>query len=147
MFEASNFELQAYLDRSKRSDNFLLQEEADILDIEAKVRLSAGKHRWLAGLGLRQAKDHASAGLLFAFIPASRAQRWASVFVQDEIDVTSRLSLTLGMRMARNPYTGWEALPSTRVGYSLDADSLLWATLSRAVRSPARDFDGSANHS
>ena len=71
-----------------------------------------------------------------------RGSRWHSAgpASSSRTRSSSRFVLTLGLRMERNPYTGWEALPNARIGYSLAPDSLLWATLSRAVRSPAR-FD------
>jgi iron complex outermembrane receptor protein len=138
--EVSNVDVQTYFDRTTRSDNFLLQDAADVFDIETKYRHTIGNHQWLAGWGARRAKDHAEPGLIFAFMPADKRQRWLSVFAQDEIALTRKLDLTLGLRLERNPYTGWEALPNARLGYSMDADTLLWSALSRAVRSPAR-FD------
>lgn len=138
--ETSNFDVQAYFDSTKRTDRFLLQEDAEIFDVEAKYRQTIGSHRWLAGLGYRRAQDRSEPGLLFAFFPAEQQQSWYSAFVQDEVTVTDRLALTLGLRMERNPYSGWEALPSVRLGYALKANSYVWTALSRAVRSPAR-FD------
>jgi iron complex outermembrane receptor protein len=138
--DESDFDVQTYFDSTTRADNYLLQDAADIVDLEAKYRRTIGSHRWLTGLGMRRAKDHAAPGLIFAFIPATRQQHWSSVFAQDEIDLNDKLALTLGLRMERNPYSGWEALPNARLGYSPDADTLIWGALSRAVRSPAR-FD------
>ena len=136
----SNFDVQAYYDRTRRTDRFLLQEDAQIFDIEGKYRRTIGSHRWLAGLGYRRAQDRSEPGLIFAFFPADKRLDWYSAFLQDEVTVTGGLGLTLGMRMERNPYSGWEALPSVRVGYTLKQDGFVWAALSRAVRSPAR-FD------
>lgn len=137
---ASNFDLQAYYDNTKRTDRFLLQEDAEIFDVEAKYRHMIGSHRWLAGLGYRRAQDRSEPGLLFAFVPPEQEQSWYSAFVQDEVTLTDELGLTVGLRMERNPYSGWEALPSVRLGYALTENSYLWTALSRAVRSPAR-FD------
>ena len=138
--EVTDFDVQGYFDSTTRSDNFLLQDAADIYDVETKFRHVQGVHRWLGGLGLRHARDRADPGLFFSFFPTNRRQNWTSVFVQDEIDLTGRLALTLGLRMERNPYSGWESLPNARLGYSPDSNTLFWAALSRAVRSPSR-FD------
>ena len=135
-----DFDLQAYYDSTSRKDNFLLQEEAQIADVEAKYRQTIGSHRLLAGAGYRRVQDRSEPGALFAFFPAEQKQNWYSGFAQDEIAVTEDLTLTLGLRMEHNPYTGWEALPSVRVGYKPAPDSLVWGALSRAVRSPSR-FD------
>ena len=138
--DASNVELQAYYDDTSRKDNFLLQEDAKIFDVEAKYRQTTGAHQWLAGAGYRWAQDRSEPGLIFAFFPSERTQSWYSAFVQDEITLTAPLTLTLGMRMEHNPYSGWEALPSVRLGYRVGQESLVWGALSRAVRSPSR-FD------
>jgi iron complex outermembrane receptor protein len=138
--DTSNFDLQAYVDSTTRHDNFLLQDKAQIFDVEAKYRQTAGSHRWLAGLGYRRTQDRSEPGLIFAFFPAEQRQGWYSAFLQDEMTLTDRAALTLGLRMERNPYTGWEALPSARLAYKVGPESLLWGALSRAVRSPSR-FD------
>lgn len=134
----SNMDVRLYHDRTDRTDRFLLQEEAELFDAEAKFRARVGDHRWMAGAGYRRAHDRAEPGLLFAFLPPARRLNWVSAFVQDEIALSERTTLTLGNRFERNPYTGWETLPSVRVGHRLDDRWLLWGALSRAVRSPAR---------
>jgi iron complex outermembrane receptor protein len=136
----SEVQLQAYLDRSERTDRFLLQEQADILDAEARFLHTRGRHRWLAGLGYRRAKERSEPGLLFAFFPAEQQLEWISVFAQDEFRAADDLALTAGLRLERNGYSGWEALPSARLGWTLPGGGLAWAALSRAVRSPSR-FD------
>jgi iron complex outermembrane receptor protein len=138
--ENRDFELQAYYDDSNRHDNFLLQEDAQIFDFEAKYRQTMGGHRWLAGMGYRRTQDRSEPGLLFAFLPAEQRRGWYSAFLQDEVTLTDAMTLTLGMRMEHNPYTGWESLPSARVGYKVAPESMIWGALSRAVRSPSR-FD------
>ena len=136
----ASVDVKAYADRMKRKDAFLLQEEAEVFDLEAKYRRTLGRHRWLLGAGYRQARDRSAPGLLFALVPPQREQEWHSAFLQDEIALSERLALTLGARVERNPYSGWEMLPSIRLGHALKPDAFVWAALSRAVRSPAR-FD------
>lgn len=63
---------------------------------------------------------------------------WTSVFVQDEVGIGRDVQMTLGTRFERNPYTGWEVLPSARLGRSVTPQHFVWTSLSRAVRSPAR---------
>jgi iron complex outermembrane recepter protein len=138
--DTSNFDIQAYYDSTKRTDNFLLQEDAKIYDVEAKYRQTIGSHRLLTGAGYRRTQDSSAPGLIFVFLPAEQQQNWYNTFVQDEVTVTEEIALTVGLRMEHNPYTGWEALPSVRLGYKLGPDTLLWGALSRAVRSPSR-FD------
>jgi iron complex outermembrane receptor protein len=134
----ADFDLQAYYDRADRTDNFLLQERAEVLDLEAKGRLALGAHRWLVGGNYRRGKDRSDPGMFFAFVPPSRSQSWYSVFLQDELRLARDLELTLGARVEHNPYTGWETLPSVKLGWSASPRDFVWASVARAVRSPAR---------
>ena len=136
--EDANVDVQAYYDRTARTDNFLLQERAELFDVEAKLRFVAGPHRGLVGGNFRRGTDHSDPGVYFAFLPPDQSQRWYSLFAQDEIRLASSLQLTLGVRFEHNPYTGWETLPSARLGWSLSPQDLVWTSLSSAVRSPAR---------
>jgi len=138
--ERIDFDVQAYYDRADRTDRFILQERAQLADVEGKLRFASGHHQVLLGAGYRHGKDESDPGVLFAFVPPSRNESWASLFAQDEIAVTPELQLTLGTRFERNPYTGWESLPNARLAWNLSSRELLWAGVSRAVRSPAR-FD------
>jgi len=70
---------------------------------------------------------------------ASRKQYLFSAFWQDEIAlVENRLSLTLGSKGEHNVYTGFEFEPSARLAWTPNARSTVWASLARAVRTPAR---------
>ncbi|MDT3680500.1 MAG: TonB-dependent receptor [Burkholderiaceae bacterium] len=136
--DATELDVRGYVDHSSREDRFLLQDDATLFDVDAKLRHVAGRHRWLAGVGYRHGRDNAEPGLVFAFLPAQRSQAWYSTFVQDEISLFRSLALTLGLRFEHNPYSGWESLPSVRLAYTVAERALVWGALSRAVRSPAR---------
>jgi iron complex outermembrane receptor protein len=136
--DSTDFDLQTYYDRTERVDNFLLQERAQLFDLEAKGRHVAGVHRWLVGGNYRHGRDAFDPGVYFAFVPPRVSQSWYSLFAQDELRVASNLQLTLGLRFEHNPYTAWESLPSARLGWSATPQDLFWTSVSRAVRSPAR---------
>jgi iron complex outermembrane receptor protein len=136
--DGGDVEARASVDHTRRDDRFLLQEHADIADLEVKRRLAAGRHQWVFGASLRHASDTSEPGDLFAFIPADRSLNWYAAFAQDQWRLADALELTLGLRLEHNPYSGLESLPSLRVGWNATPRDLLWASLSRAVRSPAR---------
>ena len=52
--------------------------------------------------------------------------------------MSANVSLTLGARIERNDYTGYEFLPSARLAWKLAPDHLLWTAASRTVRAPSR---------
>jgi iron complex outermembrane receptor protein len=142
----SDFQLQAYYDRSERSDFAGFQGDVDTYDIEFKHGIPLGAHKVLWGGGYRHAKDNIPATLatnpLFSFViefvPPARTLTWQNVFVQDEIRLTDKLDLTIGLKLESNDYTGWEKLPSVRLAWKPQDNQLFWGAASRAVRAPAR---------
>jgi len=85
---------------------------------------------------------------VLAFLPASSNLTLANLFLQDSIALDDRLQLTLGGKLERNNYTGYEFQPNARLGWKLREHALLWSAVSRAVRTPSRldrDFFAPAN--
>ena len=136
--DGSNLEVQSYYEKVDREDNVLLSEKGEIADLQFKHALPWGSHRITWGGGYRYSRDHSAPGLFFAFVPANENLAWYNVFGQAELHVTEKFEVTLGLREEHNDYTGWETLPNIRAGYKLTPDQLLWASVSRAVRAPAR---------
>jgi len=137
----SDFRLQAYYDRSDREDRTGFQGDVGTLDIEFQHGIPIGNHRVLWGGGYRRAHDTVPdtlPPLVIRFIPPSRTLTWENVFVQDQIKLTDKLELTLGVKLESNDYTGWETLPSARLGWKPTQNQLVWGAVSRAVRAPAR---------
>jgi iron complex outermembrane receptor protein len=141
----SSFALQAYYDHTERDDPFTFGDKIDLFDVEFQHAFAAApEHRVLWGGGYRYAYDdtlthfNAQNPLPIVFMPASRSLDWGNVFVQDEIALRPEVNLTLGLKAETNVYTHVEYLPSARLAWNLEAEKLLWAEISRAVRAPAR---------
>jgi iron complex outermembrane receptor protein len=142
----SDFQLQAYYDRSERSDFAGFQGDVDTYDIEFKHGIPLGAHKVLWGGGYRHARDDIPTGLpldpafsfFIQFVPPARTLTWQNVFVQDEIRLADNLDLTVGLKLESNDYTGWEKLPSVRLAWKPQNNQLVWGAASRAVRAPAR---------
>ena len=133
-------QFQAYFDQTEREIPGTFTERLDTFDLEFQHSFRAGKGHYLTwGGGYRSARDRVtnSAGGL-AFLPANVTQDWSNLFIQDEIELGERLRFTAGIKAARNPYTGWELLPSARLAWKPDPSQTVWTALSRAVRAPAR---------
>ncbi|MGH8665321.1 MAG: TonB-dependent receptor plug domain-containing protein, partial [Burkholderiales bacterium] len=135
----SSVDIQAYVDRTKRTVRPTFAETLDIFDVKFQHTLAAaGGHEWAWGAQYRYARDRVENSAIVAFLPAHVNQSWTSLFAQDAIALTDTLKLTLGARVERNDYTGVELLPNARLAWSLSEHHLLWSALSRAVRSPSR---------
>jgi iron complex outermembrane receptor protein len=136
----SDFTAQIYVDRTHRNIPGTFAEDVDIYDADFQhhVRV-AGRHDIVWGFGYRVDHDDVGTSALLAFLPAHVSQQWFSAFVQDEIPLASnRLHLTLGTKIEHNDYTGLEAEPGGRLGWTLSERQMLWGAMSRAVRTPSR---------
>lgn len=137
--ESANTTLQMYYDRSDR-DNIVAVEERDTLDIDFKNQLLLAKrHDVVWGAGYRWSSDDLEGSVTTEFYPKSRTDELWSTFVQDDINVVSDLAwITLGTKLEHNDYTGVEVQPSIRFRLQPDPKQVIWAAVSRAVRTPSR---------
>lgn len=138
--ETSQWSVQGYLDVVDRLDPVVIDDRMTISALELTRETALGDHRLAWGVGYRHARDESSAGLLARLIPAERTLEWAHAYVQDQIALSARLTVELGLRLDSNSYTGVETLPTARFAWRGENHTLVWGALSRAVRSPAR-FD------
>lgn len=136
----SKIHFQAYYDRTLRKVPPTFSDEMDIFDVQFQHTLKPmGSHALVWGANYRYSKDEFSNDSpVFGFLPEKVNQSWLSLFGQDEIALAKNLHLTLGARLERNVYTGYEFLPDARLAWQVATDHLLWTAASRAVRAPSR---------
>ncbi len=134
----SNLSLQGYLDYTYRNQPAAFKENLTTADIEVKHdwKLS-DKHNFTWGGGYRAGFDRLENDGV-AFMPASKNLNWGNVFAQDEIMLTEKLRMILGMKLEHNNYTGLEYLPNARLAWKFADNQLLWTSASRSVHAPSR---------
>ena len=135
----SEFMLQTYYDRTIRNVT-VFEEDRQAWDIEAQQRFSLfGRHDVIVGLGYRLMDDSTDGSFDVSLDPEDRTTDVFNAFVQDKITlVADRLWLTLGSKFEHNDYTGSEVQPSGRLTWLPEEHQTLWASVSRAVRTPSR---------
>jgi iron complex outermembrane receptor protein len=151
--DRSDLSLQLYYDRTHLSDPIpafvagsltlapagVLVDDLDTydLDFQHHFRL-ADWNNIVWGLGYRfmHEADQNAPGI--AFLPPTLDHHLFSGFVQDEITLRENLFLTLGTKLEHNDYTGLEVEPSARLQWNVTPRQMLWAAVSRAVRTPSR---------
>jgi iron complex outermembrane receptor protein len=69
-------------------------------------------------------------------VPANQTLNIADIFVQDTISLPYKVKLTLGFKLEDEPYAGLQPMPNIRIAWKPIDSTLLWAAVSRAVRSP-----------
>jgi iron complex outermembrane receptor protein len=135
--DGSNLQLLAYYDNAQRFTNNNLGFWVNTYDIELQHNFRMGGWNdvvWGAGERSIVYNVNNIAGL--QIVPAHRTLNLANVFVQDTISLMPRLKLTLGVKLEDEPYAGVQLMPSARLAWKATDKLLLWAAVSRAVRSP-----------
>jgi iron complex outermembrane receptor protein len=131
--------LDAYWDYTQRSQPNAFAERLHTLSVELQHALQAGpRYRVVYGAGYRVAFDHVENGPAFGFLPGALTLYWGHLFMQNDFALTEALRLTAGLRLENNNYTGVEYLPTLRLAYRPAPTYTLWASASRAVRTPSR---------
>lgn len=135
--------LQLYWDVTSRNLH-TFAERRDKIDVEYTRQLHLNeRHEIIWGLGYRINMETVSNTEAVAISEPSETDQIFSLFIQDEIKVSEKLKFILGSKFEHNIYTGFEFQPNARLSYQLDEDNLVWAAVSRAVRTPSRlEVDG-----
>jgi iron complex outermembrane receptor protein len=151
--DESDMSLQAYYDHTHLLDPVpasvagtitlapagTLTDDLDTFDVDFQHRFHLlGWNNIIWGLGYRftHEVDKNAPGL--AFLPSTLDHNLFSGFLQDEIKLRENLFLTLGTKLEHNDYTGFEVEPSARLQWNVTPKQMLWAAVSRAVRTPSR---------
>lgn len=151
--DTSDLSLQSYIDRTYISNPAgpfvlnglqlagagLLQDNLTTYDMDFQHRFRIGAANGIVwGWGFRYTHDVVSNAPAIAFLPPTLDRDLYSLFAQDEIALRPDLSLTVGSKLERNNYTGFEVEPNVRLSWLLNSDQALWTAISRAVRTPSR---------
>ena len=139
-------QVQAYYDDTRRTVARVFDEVQRTYDIETQQNLALGARQQLVwGAGFRQTIDdyaspaaNLSSPFVTFFRPANRSMLQGDVFAQDTIALSGSLKLIAGLKLEDDPYVAVEPLPSVRLSWKIDNQSLLWAAISRAIRAPSR---------
>jgi iron complex outermembrane receptor protein len=144
----SDMSLQLYYDRTHLSLPKLanairpagvLKDDLDTYDIDFQHRFRLNERNQIVwGLGYRYTHNVFDSAPTVALDPEHLDQDLYSAFIQDEIKLHEKLFFTLGTKVEHTDYTGWEVEPSARLQWNVSTNQMLWAAVSRAVRTPSR---------
>jgi iron complex outermembrane receptor protein len=144
----SDMSLQIYYDRThfslpREAGAFapagVLKDDLDTYDVDFQHRFRLNERNQIVwGLGYRHTYNVFDSAPTVALDPERLDQDLYSAFIQDEIKLHEKLSLTLGTKVEHTDYTGWEVEPSARLQWNVSTNQMLWAAVSRAVRTPSR---------
>jgi iron complex outermembrane recepter protein len=139
---SSQTTLQVYFDRTSRED-VTNGEGRDTLDIDFQHHIAWGNRQdFVWGLGYRATSDDIRGSFKVSFNPPTETDQLFSSFVQDEIAVLPRnLYFTIGARLEHNHFSGFGVQPNASLAWIVNNKNTLWGSVSRALRTPARETE------
>lgn len=135
----SQVTVQAVLDQSQTKLGNVFKGDITTLDLDAQQQIPWGRHDLIWGVGYRTWHDRIQNSSRLALLPEERTQHIASAFVHGEIAlVPERFKLLVGAKAEHNSNTGFEFQPNVRALWTPTFGQTLWASVSRAARTPSR---------
>ena len=137
--DQSEVKVQTYFTNESREGS-LFSQEINIFDLDVQHRLPIGEaHDVVWGIDGRVMWDELESTFLLSFNPEQDTNYFVNGFIQDQITlIPNRLKFTLGTKLGYNSFSGWEVQPSGRLLWTPDDKQTVWASASRAVRTPSR---------
>jgi iron complex outermembrane receptor protein len=134
----SESSLQVFADHTSRQES-LLGHRRTTLDVDFQHRRGLGdRHDLVTGVGYRRGRSQLTTSERVSFAETDRREWLVSAFAEDEIRlVPERLTLTLGMKVERNVYSGVELQPNVRAMWSVSERDSIWTAFTRGVRTPS----------
>lgn len=140
--DTSDSFLQLYYDHTDSESRFLdtFGQVVRTYDVDFQHRFQSGDRQEITwGLGFRYVSDNMDNSYNISYSRGSRGAKTYNVFLQDEITVVpDRLKFILGSKFEDNDYSQFEVQPSGRILWTPHERHTLWASVSRAVRTPSR---------
>lgn len=117
----------------------ILTDDLETYDVDFQHRFKLnGRNKIIWGLGYRYTHNSIDSAPTVVLDPEHLDQHLYSAFIQDEIKLHEKLFFTIGTKIEHTDYTGWEVEPSARIQWNVATNQMLWAAVSRAVRTPSR---------
>lgn len=135
--DAGAVQVQLYYDRTMRADATTGRFALDTYDIDVQHDFAWGSAQHIVWGGGARASRYLIDGIgALTFVPPRRTLFLGNAFVQDSITISKAATLVIGVKAEDDPYAGVSVLPSIRGSLDLGKGGMLWAAVSRAIRSP-----------
>jgi iron complex outermembrane recepter protein len=134
---SSDIQLRVYYDRTHRDDPSFV-DDLHTIDGELQQRFGFGRHEVTWGINERFVINRNRGKVIWNLDPATSRDNLLSGFVQDQIAIRQDLRITVGTKLERNGFSGFEVQPSGRVAWDMSPQRMVWGAASRAVRVPTR---------
>ncbi|NUM39939.1 MAG: TonB-dependent receptor [Armatimonadetes bacterium] len=131
-------------EKSNRND-FTMHEHRGTSDFEFKtIHTLPNFSQIVWGINFRDTSDYIDEATTFAIDPSFAKDRVFGVYGHSEFPISGSTTMSVGARLEKNDYSGWEFQPNARVAWHPKDTETAWLGASRAVRVPSRG-DAHAN--
>jgi len=133
--------VQSYYDRGVRDVPLQFAEDRQTFDLDAQHHFTWRERQSIVwGATYRVSWDDTGTDQrTFQFHPEERTIHLISGFIQDDITlIEDWLRVGLGSKFEYNDFTGFEVQPGARAALTPHEHHTIWASVSRAVRTPTR---------
>jgi iron complex outermembrane recepter protein len=133
------FYVQAYFDRTLRTNLLALGETRNTIDIDFIHHFKIGsRDQFTYGGGLRWSPyRYISSNPGETLLPPASTDHVYTGFVQDEIKLGEDVTVTAGAKIQQNNFSGFDVQPSARLLWSLGEHQSFWLGVTRAVTTPS----------
>jgi len=137
--QTNGFYVQAYFDRTARTNNNSLGETRNTIDIDFIHHFNLpGRQQFTYGGGLRWSPYHIISSVPGeGLTPPVATDHVYTAFAQDEVHFSEKLALTAGAKLTHNNFSGFDIQPSARLLWSYGEHQSLWLGITRAVTTPS----------
>jgi iron complex outermembrane recepter protein len=137
----ASLQVLAYYDQSRRNTLGAGGFAINIYNLEIQHNFRLGDWNSIVwGVGDRieqyQITDRVDIASSLTWRPGARTLNLANVFAEDRIRLSETVEATIGVKAENDPYSGISLMPSGKLSWQASPTDLLWASISRAVRSP-----------
>ena len=136
--DGSSLQTSAWYDSTSRFDplgggRFWL----DMYDLNAQHSFTLDDSNQITWGGeVRFSHYHIQGTASLYYAPSVRTLDLSDAFVQDSIALAPELTAIVALKLEDDPFSGVSALPTGRLSWKPNDRTLLWAAISRAIRSP-----------
>lgn len=136
--DGSHLQVQGYVEREQRGHDVTggVPLWVNTYDLDVQDAVSFGSHDLVVGGGIRKSDYAIGYSPALQFAPSKASLNLANLFAQDTMTLRSDLRLILGLKLEKDPYAGWSALPNARLAWTPNDATLIWGAVSKAIRSP-----------
>ncbi len=133
----ATWQTQAFVDMTRRTDSNVATGR-NAIDFDTQYHTKAGNHDVVTGAGYRMTTEWATQQAFgFSLDPARQTEQLVNVFAQDEIALGQRVRATVGAKVEYSNEVGVGVQPTARVLWMPAAKQRVWASISRASRTPS----------